>query len=82
MNQEQFLLLNELSNREEDFDGLTELRTDVGRLLRKLIRCCGSDILVYVKQRIGDCFQKVLAAQTDDEKLKAWIDVEGNLFVV
>ena len=48
-----FLLLNKKSTREEDFDAQTELRRDLGSLLRKLCKCCGSSILPFMNQRLG-----------------------------
>ena len=43
-----FLLLNEKSMRDEDFDEVTELRRDLGNILRKLSKRCGSSVLTFM----------------------------------
>jgi len=53
MDPELFLLTNSISLREEDFDAHTVLRRDLGSLLRKLSKCCGSSILSFMNQRLG-----------------------------
>ena len=59
MDPDHFVLLNQKSMREEDFDALNMSRRDLGSLLRTICKCCGASVLGFLNQRLSECYQSV-----------------------